>query len=72
MFCYSALSAPPPVKKPKQKLFGTGSKYLPGFGGAPSTPTPTPPKAPSSQKSSGTGTWLALGALGVGLFFVTR
>lgn len=70
MFCYAALGA----TAPKQQLFGKGSKYLPGFGGAPSTPpappAPTPP--PIDKKSSSAGTWLALGAVGVGVFLATR
>lgn len=62
MFGINQLAAVPPTK-PKQKLFGNGSKYLPGFGGAPSAPTPPPAK----KKSSSLGLWLAGGAVVAGV-----
>jgi hypothetical protein len=68
MFGICQLAAVPP-SKPKQKLFGNGSKYLPGFGGAPSTPTPPPP---AKKKSSSLGLWLAGGAIVAGVTIALR
>jgi hypothetical protein len=69
MFCYASLAAAPLPTKPKQKLFGNGTKYLPGFGGAPSTPVPpsTQPKKPSNA-----GKWVAGGLIALGVTLAWR